>query len=76
MLNPLIELEYDIFGAGTCECIPWIITETEREVENKATMNRRGNKLLTNMRNIGGTERITEHMSRGQWASMVSTIGE
>ena len=28
------------------------------------------------MRDIGGTERITKHMSRGQCASMVSTIGE
>ena len=26
------------------------------------------------MCNIGGTERITEHMSHGQWVSMVSTI--
>ena len=64
MLNPLVELEYDICGAGTRKRRPWMITETEREMENNATINRQGNKLLTNMCNIGGTEHITEHMSR------------
>jgi len=30
-----------------------------------------GNKLLTNMRNIGGIDRVSEFMSRGTWSNMV-----
>ena len=33
-----------------------------------------GNQLLTTMRNIGGIDRVSEFMSRGQWCHILSEL--
>ena len=62
------------FGPSTRHLKPWNITETERQTESKFRINRMGQKLLTNMRNIGGIDRASEFMSRGTWINIVSDL--
>jgi hypothetical protein len=61
---------YDAFGPGTKVDQPLVITETEREVEERATVSRYSKKLLTKKGKIGGTSTQTIPMSRGGWESI------
>ena len=66
--------DYFAFGRSTRDNKPWNITETERQTESKYRINRMGNQLLTTMRNIGGIDRVSEFMSRGQWCHILSEL--
>ena len=72
---PVESKNYLPFGVSSRHNNPYNVTETERVTEMKFSINRMANKLLTNMRNIGGTERLTEFMSRGTWCSLLAELG-
>ena len=66
--------QYEAFGPSSSGRNPRHITETEALLSLKHRVTKIGEKCLTSMRAIGGTESISEHMSRGEWAKLVRCL--
>jgi len=67
--------EYEAFGPSSHGHNPRHVTETEALLSLKHRVSKIGDKCLTNMRAIGGVESVSEHMSRGEWATLVKCLG-
>ena len=69
-IEPVARENYDAFGPDTHSSNPRHVSETERLVEVQMLLGSMGKKCLTTSGKIGGTNRISQFLSKACWSTI------
>ena len=65
---------YEMFGPGTREINPKVVSETDREVENKFALHKMATKLTVKSGKIGSISTLSTHMSKSAFQSISNKL--